>query len=89
MLSKIPPQALFADFTQMAHHGQLGLGEKEYGAIRPQRCIWPTPEKIWLNIGEKGPGSGSWRCEETFGWMASLGVTEHYFTKDGNVFLIV
>ena len=89
MLSQIPPEALFADFTQMAHHGQLGLGEREYQAICPKRCIWPTPEKIWLNIGKNGPGSGPWRCEETFSWMREMGVTEHYFIKDGNVFLEV
>lgn len=89
MLSVISPEALFASYTQMSHHGQLGLSRKAYEAIRPCRCIWPTPEKIWFNVGENGPGSGPWCCSKTYGWMENLGVSEHYFTKDGNVILEV
>ncbi len=89
MLSEILPKALSASYTQMAHHGQRGLSRAAYEAIRPCRCIWPTPEKIWLNIGENGSGSGPWRCAETYDWMKKLGVSEHYFTKDGNVILEV
>ena len=40
--------------TQMAHHGQNGVSREFYEYIKPQRCIWATPEWLWNNDGGKG-----------------------------------
>lgn len=85
MLKRISPTELFADYTQLSHHGQLGLSEAAYRAICPKKCIWPTPDKIWRNLGPEGEGSGKWRCRETMDWMDRIGVREHFFTKDQRV----
>ena len=35
---------LKADIVQMAHHGQSGVNKDVYEVIRPEICLWPTPE---------------------------------------------
>ena len=84
LLTEYPPETFFAHYTQMAHHGQKGVNRAFYEAIRPVRCLWPTPEKIWDNVGEGGPGTGKWDTLETRKWMDEMGVAEHIVSKDGN-----
>ena len=38
---------LKADYVQVAHHGQNGVGEAVYQAIAPKCCLWPTPVWLW------------------------------------------
>lgn len=40
---------LYANYTQMAHHGHNGVSEEFYQYIKPQRCFWATPEWLWNN----------------------------------------
>ena len=72
------------DIIQMAHHGQNGVGENFYQTVRPEICLWPTPQWLWDNDNGGGAGSGPWRTLETRGWMDRLGVTQHYCIKDGD-----
>jgi beta-lactamase superfamily II metal-dependent hydrolase len=74
---------LRADYVQMAHHGQNGVGKDVYRAIRPSYCLWPTPRWLWNNDAGKGIGTGPWRTLEVRAWMAKLSVTRHYVSADG------
>lgn len=85
LMKQKSPEDFFADYTQMAHHGQKGVNRAFYEYIKPRRCLWPTPEKIWDNIGSDGPGSGKWDTAQTRLWMQEMGVTEHFVSKDGTV----
>ena len=40
---------LKADIVQMAHHGQAGATEELYKIVKPEICLWPTPEWLWNN----------------------------------------
>jgi len=74
---------LRADYVQMAHHGQNGVGENVYRAIQPSYCLWPTPRWLWNNDAGKGPGTGPWRTLEVRAWMSKLNVKGHYVSADG------
>jgi beta-lactamase superfamily II metal-dependent hydrolase len=74
---------LRTDYVQMAHHGQNGVGENVYRAIKPSYCFWPTPRWLWNNDAGKGTGSGSWRTLEVRAWMAKLNIKVHYISADG------
>ncbi len=82
-------QSLWADYTQIAHHGQNGVEEDFYEYIRPQKCLWSTPEWLWNNDDGGGIDSGPWATMETRKWMQKLGVTEHIVTKDGTVEILI
>lgn len=77
-------EGLKCDIVQMAHHGQNGVGESFYQTVRPEICLWPTPQWLWDNDNGGGPGSGPWRTAETRWWMEKMGVTRHYCIKDGD-----
>ena len=83
LMASLPAEELFADYTQMAHHGQKGVDRDFYAYIKPRRCIWPTPARIWDNVGEGGPGTGKWDTLQTRAWIEEMGVTEHIVEKDG------
>ena len=72
-----------ADYVQMAHHGQNGVRENVYQAIRPRFCLWPTPKWLWDNDNGGGPGSGPWRTLEVRQWMEKLPVEVHYLCWEG------
>ena len=76
-------EELFADYTQMAHHGQNGVTKECYEYIRPQRCLWSAPDWLWDNNSGGGYNSGPWKTLEVRAWMEELGVKEHYVIKDG------
>lgn len=73
-----------ADFVQMSHHGQHGVTEAFYQALKPKACIWPTP--AWLyDAQENNPNA--FTTYQTRRWIDALGVTENYGTKNGDVLL--
>ena len=74
---------LRADYVQMAHHGQNGVGENVYRAVSPSYCFWPTPRWLWNCDSGKGTGSGPWRTLEVRAWMAKLNIKRHYVSADG------
>lgn len=74
---------LRADWVQMAHHGQNGVTEEFYRAVKPSVCLWPTPDWLWDNDNGGGKGSGPWKTLSVRGWMDTLGVKKHYVSKDG------
>ncbi len=74
---------LRADYVQMAHHGQRGVGEDVYRAVNPSYCLWPTPRWQWDNDAGQGKETGPWRTLEVRTWMAKLNVKRHYLSADG------
>jgi len=74
---------LHADYVQMAHHGQKGVGEAVYQAIHPSYCLWPTPKWLWDNDPGSGKGTGHWKTLEVRAWMERFPVKKHYLLFDG------
>jgi len=74
---------LHADYVQMAHHGQNGVEENVYQAIRPTYCLWPTPRWLWDNNRGTGKGTGPWKTLEVRAWMDKLKIRRHYLSADG------
>ena len=77
------PDRLRADYVQMSHHGQNGVDEAFYQAVRPTCCLWPTPKWQWENDAGDGPETGPWRTFEVREWMRKLDVRKHYVSADG------
>lgn len=83
--SRFAPR-LRADYVQMAHHGQNGVTEEFYRAVKPSYCLWTTPTWLWNNDRGQGPGTGPWRTLEVRGWMEKHPIKKHYVTSiDGLV----
>lgn len=82
-LETVPAEKLRADFVQMAHHGQNGVGRNFYEAVSPKGCFWSTPVWLWNNDAGKGYNTHSWKTVEVRGWMEELGVKTHFINKDG------
>ena len=78
LLNEVGAQALKSDIVQMAHHGQGGAGEALYQAINPSICLWPTPQWLWNNEGNR------YQIPATKSWMQRLQVQKHYCMKDGD-----
>jgi len=76
MVRTLPPEKLKSDVCFMAHHGQAGADKAFYAAVRPEVCIWPTPQWLWDNDfgGTNGPGSGEFLTNYVKCWMQDLGV---------------
>lgn len=85
LLASCDAAELYADYVQMAHHGQSGVDENFYRTIKPAACLWSTPDWLWDNDNGGGVGSGPWKTLETRAWMQALGVTKHILNKDGTV----
>ncbi|MBQ7235261.1 MAG: MBL fold metallo-hydrolase [Kiritimatiellae bacterium] len=85
MVRELPREKLKSDVCFMAHHGQAGANKEFYAAVRPEACIWPTPQWLWDNdlAGENGPGSGPFLTNYTKCWMQELGVKRQFLlTRD-------
>lgn len=78
-------EKLKADIVQMAHHGQNGADRDVYEIIKPEICLWPTPEWLWNNNPGTGYNTGNWTTLETRSWMEQLGVKINYIEKDGDI----
>lgn len=76
------PEEIRCPVVQMAHHGQQGVTERFYQAVRPEVCLWPTPEWLWNNDIGGGYNTGPYKTLETRGWMEKLGAENHYFEKE-------
>ena len=53
--------------------------------MRPEVCVWPTPQWLWDNDlgGTHGPGSGPFLTNYTKCWMQDLGVRRQFLlTRD-------
>lgn len=74
---------LHVDYVQMAHHGQNGVGEDVYQAIKPSYCLWPTPRWLWDCDSGKGKGSGHWKTLAVRAWMDKLNIQRHFVSADG------
>lgn len=74
---------LRADCVQMAHHGQNGVDEAFYQAVRPKYCLWPTPLWLWNNDSGQGKDSGPWETLCVRAWMNRLNVKKHYVSGYG------
>ena len=74
---------LRADYVQMSHHGQHGVYETFYQAVRPEYCLWPTPHWLWNNDNGGGKDSGPWLTLEDRAWMEKLNVQKHFVSGDG------
>lgn len=83
LMHSCPLPLLQTDYTQLSHHGQDGVSKEFYNYIKPQRCIWPTPEWLWNNDLGEGYDTGPFKTLHTRQWMSELGVTEHIIEKDG------
>ena len=54
-----------------------------YEAVKPEICVWPTPQWVWDNDAGQGPGSGPWKTNYVKCWMQDLGVKRHFLlTRD-------
>lgn len=82
-LIKNQGKALKADIVQVAHHGQAGATEELYKIVKPEICLWPTPEWLWDNNSDGTEDSGPWKTKETRNWMENLKVKQNYVAKDG------
>lgn len=82
-------ETLYADYIQLAHHGQDGVNEEFYKYVRPKICLWAAPEWLWNNDNGGGFDSGPWTTVQTRKWMQELGVTEHIVEKDGTTAILI
>lgn len=80
---------LKSDIVQMAHHGQAGATEELYQEIKPQICLWPTPEWLWNNDAGEGFNTGQWKTIETREWMEKLKVKQNCIAKDGDITIFI
>ncbi len=87
LMNLYPADALTADYTQLAHHGQGGVSKEFYEYIRPICCLWATPGWLWDNCGPDGAGTGPFLTLETRAWMEELGVERHIVQKDGTAMI--
>lgn len=83
LIKNCPLSLLKTEYTQMAHHGQDGVSKEFYEYIKPQKCIWASPDWLWNNDAGNGYDTGPWQTVRTREWIAALGVAEHIIEKDG------
>ncbi len=85
MLRCLPVEKLRSDICFLSHHGQMGANKAFYAAVKPEICIWPTPQWLWDNdLGAvNGPGSGPFLTNYVKCWMQELGVKRQFLlTRD-------
>ncbi len=72
-----------SQYVQMAHHGQNGVNEDVYQAVRPEYCLWPAPLWLWDNNPGTGKGTGRWKTLEVRAWMEKFPIKKHYLLFEG------
>ena len=70
--------------SQMAHHGQDGVEMDVYRVIKPEICLWPTPDWLWDNVKNGVVDAGPWKTVTVRKWMEELGVKRNLCVKDGD-----
>ena len=84
VMAMYPPEALDADYVQMAHHGQKGAKKEFYGYIKPKACLWAAPIWLWNNDRGEGFDSGPFDTVRTREWIDEIGTAkEHFKEYDG------
>ena len=84
LLETVDPALIKADYCQMSHHGQDGVSQECYAAIRPTYCLWPTPSWLWDNMGPGGYDTGIFKTVIVRGWISALRcVKKHYLMTEG------
>lgn len=80
---------IFADYCQMAHHGQSGVNRDVYTAINPSVCFWDSPEWLYNNYKDNNGkyNSGPYQTVTVRGWMESIGTKTHYVQMNGNNYI--
>lgn len=84
LLEKTSSEELKADVVQMAHHGQDGVEEGVYRVIRPEICLWPTPDWLWDNALNGQFNTGPWKTLTVRRWMENMGVQMNFTAKGGD-----
>lgn len=75
LLKTVPRDKIKSDVVFLSHHGQTGANKNFYAAVKPEMCVWPTPQWLWENnMGGRGPGSGPWLTNYVKCWMQDIGV---------------
>ena len=84
LMDTVDHSLIKADYCQMAHHGQGGVGREVYEVVRPNYCLWPTPSWLWDNMGPGGYDTGYYGTVITRGWISSLRcIKRHYLMIHG------
>lgn len=76
------PNEIRCNVVQMAHHGQQGVTERFYRAVRPRVCFWPTPEWLWNNDIGGGYGTGPFETLKTRAWMEKMNTVNYRFGQE-------
>lgn len=88
LLKSVNPEELRADYVQMAHHGQNGVGLDFYKAVQADYALWPTPKWLWENKApDQGPGTGEYQTPIVRSWTENeLGIKKNYVAGlEGNL----
>lgn len=88
LLQEVDNKELKADYVQMAHHGQNGVGLDFYKAVDADYALWPTPKWLWENRApDQGPGTGNYQTPMVRLWTENeLGIKKNYVAGlEGNL----
>lgn len=80
LLKEIDHKGLKADYVQMAHHGQNGVGLDFYKAVDADYALWPTPKWLWENKAPgQSAGTGNYQTPAVKSWTEKeLGIKKNY-----------
>ncbi len=83
LMSLCTPEQLKCDYIQLSHHGQNGVDFEFYEYIRPEICLWSSPEWLYNNDTGNGFDTAPFKTVRTREWMENLGAKEHYVAYNG------
>jgi len=83
LLAGVPQEELDCDYLQLAHHGQMGVGDDFYRTVKFRACLWPTPLWVWNNDVGEGYDTAWMKTPHTRALMDELGIEEHYCAWQG------
>ena len=67
------------DVVQLGHHGSQGLPMSYYWNIKPEACLWPTPDWLWMSE------QNGWETKAIYEFLTKKGIVHHYVMKDGTI----
>ena len=84
LLKTVPKEKIKSDIVFLSHHGQNGANKNFYEVVKPEICVWPTPQWLWdNNHAGRGYGSGPWLTNYVKCWMQDIGVKRQFLlTRD-------
>ena len=83
LMNQIPLAELDADYVQVSHHGQDGVGMSFYYTLAPRNCIWPTTSWIY-NVENTNTRM---KTIMTKNWISSMNVENNYVTIGDDVII--